>query len=750
MWFGLLWIVGLVVFFPASRLSMQAYAGGLWIVVAWFFLARTKTLTWGGLIRFFSLCLPWSAAVAVITTRLADQSYSYMGVSLEQGVEAVGAMVAIAGIAEECLKLVPVAILVALAPRRSTRFAAADWLLLGLASGTAFLVTEEVLRRLALESGSLGLSGVVGASVSADGLPIGWPRFGWLPLPKEWVREPTAFGVPLGGDAHTWFAGHTVATAIVVGLAGLAIVVWRGGSHWRRPVRWLARLAALVVPALVLWSLIADHAMFNADPFNSIWQSDGVPYYLDPSRTTIPWWLRLPWAVLGYGRGRYVVFFIIAAVCVVVDAQRLVGGPSVTGQTPPRWVGASSAKAQESDARQGDAAMSFLTAARRGLLAPVWIAVRDWRDALAGFTRDKSEPRRAALARGFMVVSGQRALREFCYEVSGRGRPWLRRTVAIGLLAVLLAAAMLLSPQVAESIGAFGYDGFWLAGVASQLAEWWNELPLMSKISLIVGVLSLIALPFFSGGAVMYVLMAVGVADWMIQHRQAVVTAVLHPRQAWRDFWNLSPVERVLETFGFILTFWPGGILGRRAVPAARSFANELAADSRGVLRDLPDTIRGKAGAYGVERYVLGRRRQPFGTPQHSSGVELIDSRRAPIGEIDRVDLPRGTFIEDKSAHHLVGESLSATQVWAQKHVYNKTATRIEALLDAAATRVTKHGSPAIPDLTQIQGVRHFVFHLEADSPELRQAVYEAIRRLRLRFPDFSFEAAFGVPKKGP
>lgn len=80
--------------------------------------------------RYFAACIPWSAAIGVVSALLAAGA----GVP----VTSAGPALAIAALTEEGLKLLPVALVALAAPRRASRFATVDWLLLGMASGTAF------------------------------------------------------------------------------------------------------------------------------------------------------------------------------------------------------------------------------------------------------------------------------------------------------------------------------------------------------------------------------------------------------------------------------------------------------------------------------------------------------------------------------------------------------------------------------------------------------------------------------------
>ncbi|MEK4114625.1 WXG100 family type VII secretion target [Paenibacillus sp. FSL W8-0919] len=130
--------------------------------------------------------------------------------------------------------------------------------------------------------------------------------------------------------------------------------------------------------------------------------------------------------------------------------------------------------------------------------------------------------------------------------------------------------------------------------------------------------------------------------------------------------------------------------------------------------------------------------------------VEIVDKNGRPIGELDEIDLKNGVFYEDKTAKGLnivnpkTGLPAQTPQQFADKQILDKTRKRIVNLEEAIATRPTKNGTPDVPSLDQIQNIRKFVFRLDGDTPELRQAVENSLNQLRKEFPDHTFEAIFG------
>lgn len=129
--------------------------------------------------------------------------------------------------------------------------------------------------------------------------------------------------------------------------------------------------------------------------------------------------------------------------------------------------------------------------------------------------------------------------------------------------------------------------------------------------------------------------------------------------------------------------------------------------------------------------------------------VEIVDKMGKPIGEFDKIE--KGLFVEDKSAkglstlHPKTGKPLQTAGQWAEKQIYEKSVVRIENLQNkAVATRATKSGSQVVPSLDEIKTIRKLQFRIEGDSPELRNAVEEQIKKLSQKYPNWEFSAEFG------
>jgi len=541
------WLLVLFVFMPDLRLGVRAYLGSVWVVVAWWALARTKTLTWSGFMRFFAACLPWSIGIGLlsmfVSTVVADASVS-----------SAGPTVVIAGVVEEALKLVPVALVALLAPRRAARFAAVDWALLGVASGTAFLAVEEGVRRVyLLVVNNLGT--LIARLGTGDGVPEDWIRFRLVPVPTSWAEGPAGFG------------GHAVMTAIVTGLVGLAIVAWQSVRGCGGITAVAVRCAAFTVPLLALVSAVADHSGYNVQNQGAHnLGPDGTPLWLDPATSTIPWWVRVPWSWLGHGHARPALFVLVVVACLLVDAARLGRLPASNVRTvpTPRWVRASRDVLPHS--RTHTLARAAGTVLQAGA-ALVWLTARDLREQLAAHARQPGQKRLEIARRAAVVPSAQRAAREVTFDVLAAPlHAGARRAAAGGALAVLLLAALVLAPRTAANVGMLPFDrSRWLAGVMDAVGNWWHDQPLGAQLLIGAGIAAAIAL---SGGSLALAFGVSGVLTWGLDKSHGIATWVQDPEQATRDYLaTATPVQLAADTVGVALTFGPANFAGAAVGP---------------------------------------------------------------------------------------------------------------------------------------------------------------------------------------
>ncbi|MGL4745866.1 MAG: hypothetical protein ACRC35_14150, partial [Angustibacter sp.] len=230
LWASLVYLVGLVLFWPSVSWGVRVWFAVVWVVLCWALLARTRTLRVATVIRIFGAAIPWSVAVGALSWWVTT---SAAGLGSPQ---TDGGQIVVASIAEEILKLGPLAAMAAFAPGRVRRFAVADWALVGLASGAGFEVVEESVRRVYLMTTRGGL------------LDFCQYRSG---LERLECHDVALFGIwPFGGSAagDPPYAGHAIMTALVAVGVGVAVRVVRGGL--------IPRVAAPVAAALPVLLLV--------------------------------------------------------------------------------------------------------------------------------------------------------------------------------------------------------------------------------------------------------------------------------------------------------------------------------------------------------------------------------------------------------------------------------------------------------------------------------------------------------------
>lgn len=707
LWLGLVWLGVLVVALPEVRLSVRAYLGVLWVVVAWYALGRTKTLTWAGYLRFFTACLPWSVLIGVVSTVLS-------GIG-GLGISAAGPATAIAAFTEEALKLVPLALVALAAPRRAARFSTVDWLLLGVASGAAFLAVEEVLRRLHWETASgFALLGRLIASIGADGdgMPEGWVRFG---------PDPFSLGASVDGVAT---GSHVTLTALVAGAAGLGLAAWQHAARAQVAHRAPWRVVAVALPALAFWIAVVDHFAWNANagyPNDTL--ADGTPAWLDWRASSVPWVLRATWSWTGNGNGRTALLVLLLVAVLLVDARRLAHRPeALPAPVPaPGWVMAAvvlAARGRPSAARQAAVA---LTHAATWL---AWLVVRDLTQALAAHARDGTDTtRREAMARGRAFVAAQRAARDRALELSAPAGA--RRTVRVAAawtLGGLLLAGLVLGPLLALLVGEVPFDTTvtWLAAQLEGLGRWFNGLSLWQQVLVGVGVAALVGL---SGGSLGLAFGLSGVATWTMSRGEGLAAFTRDPRTATRDYLTTTtPAGALLDLLDFALTFAPGNFAGAAVGAGARRAGRELVADPRGfAARARATDWRSETGSVNPEAFF---RRQP---------IQLADGRTLPAltraqeaaGLARYQNLPSSPL----RAHGDAGAY--------QRQVYGPTERRID-LPDG--TRVYADGyTPrygAVGDAKYVSSERSFYVPESLGNPALADVARQQMDRQLLRLQE--------------
>lgn len=438
------------------RLALMAWMGTMWIVFAWFWLARFKTVSWRLISGVFAIGMPWAGVIAWLSSGLAD--------SARVPIDDAAAQVVIASIVEEVLKLAPLAVIALVAPGRARRFLISDWLVLGVGLGAGFEAVEEMIRRLTFLSGAMSgglLDRLLCPSEGSAALEcLGFPMFGLSPFSGA------------GGEAYA-YCGHAILTGLVAGSIGLARHLWwRSAGHGPASIAVVRSLCALL-PLGALWLAVVDHMGRNASGYE-------------------PWDLiggEAPWGLVGFtadlagngsGQGRLLVCLLVVGA--VLDARVLCLG----GYSDRLVVDVDVCEGRLGGGVAGSARWEILRslptgAVGRGVADVVdtlvlpWLEWRmAWRAVAAGH---------ALRAPRLMIatVMGLREERESAARAvldPRAGRRWPTRIIAIGaaLLAVLLLARVPgLTQDLARRTGS-PLDDEWLAGLLEALGLWWESL----------------------------------------------------------------------------------------------------------------------------------------------------------------------------------------------------------------------------------------------------------------------------------
>ena len=185
-----------------------------------------------------------------------------------------------------------------------------DWIVLGVATGAAFEVVEEVTRRITLLNG--------GGSLLDS-----------LLCPKGGVRQVECSGAttyslsPFSGAAGNIFpyAGHAIITGLVTGAIGLGIALWRRARVHRGGYRAALQILSPVVPLWTWWVAVVDHMGRNASDY-VMWLKTGGEA---PS-----WPIEVTASLTGYGQGRGVILLLMLALAWVIDSRTLWSGGYVS------------------------------------------------------------------------------------------------------------------------------------------------------------------------------------------------------------------------------------------------------------------------------------------------------------------------------------------------------------------------------------------------------------------------------------
>ena len=616
-WLGLLVIAVVLISQPEVREAAGVYLVVYYLLIGWFLLARTKTLSWRFVSFWFTGSLLWSLVIVKVTSTLAlAATQTHVGsVTIGGNVRADGPSIAIAGVGEECLKLFPLAIAGLVAARRLPRLAVVDVALLGLTSGLAFQAVEDPLRRIAAAVTRPGLLQILDMD-DPRGPTTGYPQYSLSPV-SGWSSIQ---------DGQASFPGHHVTTGLVATALGLGLWAWREKwSGWRKP---LLRSLGVLLPLVTLWVAIGVHAGNNAAASIA-----GARWASSPR---MPWLVRSGWWIGMHGRHLGAILLLFGLLALLADAYR-------------RWTAdralslAVTSPIPVVRLEQPPPTVTSTASLRTVLGALTHYTGSDWLRQLRAHARHPQESIGMALSRGRAAAGRLRAERGDAMQFgASENRPARIRTRIVSgtLAAALLAAVLLLAPAWARQIGPsliLHLNG-WLAGLFDALGKWWDSEPVWAQFLEIAGVAALIAL---SGGSFALALWGAGGLAYLAEHGQGEAALIRDPKKAVANYVaTTTPQAAALDLLEAVLTLWPAGVGAR--------FGTELRAGMK----------------------VAGRRRAEQMIQQAEAAA------RAHAGEVTRVGPPlevaSGQFGKKLGRHfgdYGLDPSDPAAREWLRRHI---------------------------------------------------------------------------------
>ena len=544
------------------RISLGAWLGTMWVVFAWFWMARTKSVSWRLISGVFAASMPWAGAVGLLSLRLVAAA----GVSAKTP----AATIVVAGVAEELCKLAPLAVLALAAPGRMRRLLVCDWLILGVAAGAGFAAVEEILRRIAYLSAPSTPGLMLATALCPPGASqmlkcLGLPTFGLSPFSGSF---PTALS----------YSGHAMVTGMVAACIGLGRHLWwRCGSRAGRSGgagAVVGRVLSPLVPLLALWVAIVDHLACNASTRTRAWGETGgeAPWPLVDITSTLT----------GGGQGRGWLVLILLVVGAVLDARVLCYGGYDDGLLDDLGVcegrvggGAIGAWRWRVLARLPRSGVGQWTADVVDALVLPWL---EWRLVVRAAGEGKVLNR---FRLPICTVVGLRRERDAAARAvldPGRQYRWVVRVLAA--LAVLAGVLVLmqvptithdLNRQLAPHLG-----GGWLAGVLDMLGDLWDSLSPMEQGLLMLAAGALVV---FSGGG-LGLAFDVGLGLAMLGSAHDAARFVRDPQGTIARYLSShTPGEIALDVATWIATMVAGGGVG--AAGGTLRYGVEAARESR-------------------------------------------------------------------------------------------------------------------------------------------------------------------------
>ncbi len=564
-WCSLAGVAITAVLVPSSRPGMAVYFWMQYVLVQFWLLARTKTITWRGFGWAFALGA-FAAPLIGVLDNLVSQAFGWQTSDAE-------ALVWVAGPVEEALKLLPLIVLGIVARNRWRRLSIADFILLGAASGAAFQFVEDAIRRMTTRPSLFAFLGG----------PMGDSQHRFFALWPGWSDSP-------GGGR---FPAHFVTTAIAAAGVGVAVHL-----HRRLGRR------VLLLPVALLALAVVDHSLYNA----SVGQEDVVPGWLDSL-----------WSAWGSGHEARPLLLCLLLAAIVIDWHILRSAtadlPPLPGRPPAIALQTAAARmAQALRTRvSGTAAASVRRAASvAGLVveATAFALVAILHELRVAITAAR---RSSAAWLGTLGYLRERRALGFAVEAGPPGRRHVSRvstqieTQRRALAAILAGAAVLVVLVGVAHVGAEPGHAAFLANLFDDLGRWWNGLPWWQQTIVVVGLAAVLT---FGGMGFLPAFNIVSGASTLATYGQGISTFIENPRQATTDYVrNLTPGEVVVQLAGLglnrLLPAAAGGVVGKQVRTRVLNEAEQAAiSQSRGALGRAVDAA---ADVNGVRGGTLGK-----------------------------------------------------------------------------------------------------------------------------------------------
>ncbi|MBD2868897.1 PrsW family glutamic-type intramembrane protease [Paenibacillus arenilitoris] len=230
-WLSLLLFIAGLIFFRDSRTMLVQYLWSFYVMLQFWLLCRSKTLTWKRTAAFMLLGVFLVIPVTAWTLMAAHGLFG--GRTSDTWSVAV-----VTPIVEEVWKLLPLALYL-LFSRRASSMSLGDYTLAGAAAGVGFQLMEELTRRWLN-------SGIIGRTYGYSTTMLGGETIHW----DFWTLFPGRFEESFFPTLMT--VSHPVHTAMVALGLGMAVRARKRMSN-----------AVYALPALLLaWSIL-DHAAYN-------------------------------------------------------------------------------------------------------------------------------------------------------------------------------------------------------------------------------------------------------------------------------------------------------------------------------------------------------------------------------------------------------------------------------------------------------------------------------------------------------